>query len=95
MQGSIKILTYSVEFDANKIGIEEILGLQEILCKIGFIIGTSCVLCDNATVVTSATNVNGLLKFCLMALSYHLTREIIIAGIIEMQYVTSGKNVSY
>lgn len=51
-------------------------------------------MCDNVGVVSTSANVQGLLKRRSTALVYHLTRENIAVGVIELQYVSTGHNVA-
>ena len=57
MQGSVECSTYRSEFSRIKICIEEVLGIRAMIREIGFYLGTSRILCDNAGDITASTNV--------------------------------------
>jgi len=84
MQMSVKTSTYGAEFAAMKKVIEELIGVCAMLREMGFTIGVSRILCDNAAFVTLACNLNGLLKRCLTALAYHLIQETLAIGTVEL-----------
>ena len=62
IQCSIEIGTYSTEFSETTTGVEEVLCVRVMLREIGFNINIYRIFCNNATVVTSITNMQGLLK---------------------------------
>lgn len=93
MQYCVEISTYGAEFSAMKTCVEELTGVRTMLREMGFTMDVR-IFCDYAAVFTLACNVNGLLKRLSTALAYHLTRETLEAGVVKLQYVLSGLNVS-
>ena len=98
-QGSVASSTYAVEFCALRTATEEAMSLRYMLRCLGCNVPAdyTCptkVFCDNFSVIQNSQNPAADLSKKHMAISYHVVREAIAAGIIEAYWIKSGYNMA-
>ena len=94
-QGSVATSTYSAEFMALRQGTEECINMRYMLRCLGIpVTKASNLFGDNLGVIQNAANVDSDLKKKHVALSFHMVREAIAAGIIAPQWIKGNVNAS-
>jgi hypothetical protein len=94
-QGAIAASTYAAEFYALRVATEESVNLRYMLRAFGVNVdGATQVFGDNLSVITNAVDPEADLKKKHVALSFHVVREAVAAGIIEPYWVQGKYNIS-
>jgi hypothetical protein len=98
-QGSVSSSTYAAEFSAMRIATEEAMSLRYMLRCLGCNIPAdrSCatkVFNDNFSVIQNCQNPAADFSKKHVAISYHVVREAVAAGIIEPYWIKGGNNLS-
>ena len=94
-QATVEAATYGSEFVAAKTATQQIIGARLTLRYLGVPVdGPTRMFGDNGSVVTSSTMPDSPLKKGHHALSYHLTREAIAAGIVDFHHIPGEYNPS-
>ena len=98
-QGSVASTTYAAEFCALRTATEEAMSLRYMLRCLGCNVPAdySCatkVFCDNFSVIQNSQNPAADLSKKHVAISYHVVREAVAAGIIEPYWIKSGYNMA-
>jgi len=94
-QSSVEKSTYGSEFVACQEVIEEVLGVRELLRSMDYkVTKPSRVFCDNRSIVVAACGTNMMIKKRSTALAFHMTREAIAAGAVELQHIAGEYNWS-
>jgi hypothetical protein len=87
-QATVETATYGSEFVAARIAVEQIMDIRTTMRYLGVpIIGKSVLFGDNHSVITSSTESQSPLNKRHNALSYHIVREAIAAGVVEFHKI--------
>ncbi len=93
LQSTAETATFGSEYVATKTCTEQIIELRLALIYLGVpIIGSSMMFGDNEKVVDTASIPYGKLHKRHVALSYHCTREVIVAGITKYHHIAGKRN---
>ena len=94
-QGAVATSTYSAEFMALRQGTEECVNMRYMLRCLGVPVKKACNLFgDNLGVIQNATNIDVDVKKKHVALSFHLVRESIAAGVTIPMWISGKKNTA-
>ena len=94
-QKHVATSTYSAEFVALKIAVEEAISLKYTLQSIGVPLkGPIKIHCDNEAVLTSASTPGTELKRKSVAVAYHAVREAYALGVVEFYKVDTVDNIA-
>jgi len=92
-QATVETATYSAEFVAARIAVDQIIELRNALRYLGVpIVNVTRMFGDNESVVTSSTKPHSLLSKRHQYLSYHRVREAIAAGFIDFKHISGASN---
>ena len=92
-QATVETATYSAEFVAARIAVDQIIELRNALRYLGApIVNVTRMFGDNESVVTSSTKPHSLLSKRHQYLSYHRVREAIAAGFIDFRHISGASN---
>ena len=92
-QGSVEASTYGAEFVALRTAVEHLKGLRISLMQLGVNIDGACdVFGDNLSVITHSEEPSSTLKKKHLSIAFHLVRESVAAGIIDVYHCDSGEN---
>ena len=94
-QGAIAASTYAAEFYALRVATEEAVNIRYMLRAFGIRLdGPTQVFGDNFSVITNAKDPDAELKKKHVALSFHVVREAIAAGVIEPFWLKGAYNIA-
>ena len=94
-QGAIAASTYAAEFYALCVATEEAVNIRYMLRAFGIRLdGPTQVFGDNFSVITNAKDPDAKLKKKHVALSFHVVREAIAAGVIEPFWLKGAYNIA-
>ncbi len=94
-QKTVETSTYGAEFAALRRTIEIVISVRHTIRSFGIEISEpTLILTDNMSVMQSSIAIGGYLKKKHVAVSYHMVREAIASGIVQLAYLPSAVNIA-